>query len=59
MYRFEGQISGKNIEIGIIGADRQFRYLPFFIHDYCLWVIRIITINMVKVVLLTRIVQRG
>jgi hypothetical protein len=24
--RFEGQISGKNIEIGIIGADKQFRH---------------------------------
>uniref|UniRef100_A0A7N0SVM6 Uncharacterized protein n=1 Tax=Kalanchoe fedtschenkoi TaxID=63787 RepID=A0A7N0SVM6_KALFE len=24
---FEGQISGKNIEIGIIGADRKFRVL--------------------------------
>jgi len=23
--RFEGQISGKNIEIGIIGADKKFR----------------------------------
>ncbi|RWV84539.1 hypothetical protein BHE74_00015937 [Ensete ventricosum] len=23
---FQGQISGKNIEIGIVGADRKFRY---------------------------------
>ena len=26
LYRFEGQISGKNIEIGVIGTDRKFRY---------------------------------
>ena len=26
---FEGQISGKNIEIGIIGADKQFRHALF------------------------------
>ena len=25
LLRFEGQISGKNIEIGIIGNDRKFR----------------------------------
>ncbi|KAJ6294466.1 hypothetical protein OIU76_022524 [Salix suchowensis] len=32
---FEGQISGKNIEIGIIGADKQFRVLtPAEIDDY-------------------------
>ncbi|CAN6481723.1 unnamed protein product [Victoria cruziana] len=32
---FEGQISGKNIEIGIIGEDRQFRVLkPSEIDDY-------------------------
>ncbi|KAL9338314.1 hypothetical protein Peur_070083 [Populus x canadensis] len=38
-YRFEGQISGKNIEIGIIGADKQFRHAlsvltPAEIDDY-------------------------
>ncbi|XP_035545175.1 proteasome subunit alpha type-2-A-like [Juglans regia] len=32
---FEGQISGKNIEFGIIGADKQFRVLtPAEIEDY-------------------------
>eukprot|EP00249_Psilotum_nudum_P006699 c19985_g1_i3 orf=111-818(+) len=32
---FEGQISGKNIEIGIVGADRNFRVLtPAEIDDY-------------------------
>ncbi|XP_027923649.1 proteasome subunit alpha type-2-A isoform X2 [Vigna unguiculata] len=32
---FEGQISGKNIEIGIIGADKKFRVLtPAEIDDY-------------------------
>nr|GMC76843.1 proteasome subunit alpha type-2-A [Ipomoea batatas] len=32
---FEGQISGKNIEIGIIGADKVFRVLtPAEIDDY-------------------------
>ncbi|KAG0461238.1 hypothetical protein HPP92_021535 [Vanilla planifolia] len=32
---FEGQISGKNIEIGIIGTDRKFRVLsPAEIDDY-------------------------
>ncbi|URE00154.1 hypothetical protein MUK42_19884 [Musa troglodytarum] len=32
---FQGQISGKNIEIGIIGADRKFRVLtPAEIDDY-------------------------
>lgn len=37
MCRFEGQISGKNIEIGIIGTDRQFRHFCLLIIcAYCL-----------------------
>jgi 20S proteasome alpha/beta subunit len=33
--RLEGQISGKNIEIGIVGADRVFRVLtPAEVDDY-------------------------
>jgi len=28
--RFEGQISAKNIEIGIIGADKKFRFISLF-----------------------------
>eukprot|EP00246_Nothoceros_aenigmaticus_P012276 TRINITY_DN3739_c0_g1_i3.p1 TRINITY_DN3739_c0_g1~~TRINITY_DN3739_c0_g1_i3.p1 ORF type:complete len:236 (-),score=44.19 TRINITY_DN3739_c0_g1_i3:365-1072(-) len=32
---FEGQISGKNIEIGVVGADRKFRVLtPAEVDDY-------------------------
>ena len=34
---FEGQISGQNIEIGVVGADRTFRILtPSEVADYLL-----------------------
>ena len=29
MGRFEGQISGENVEIGIVSTDRVFRYVSF------------------------------
>lgn len=36
--RFEGQISGKNIEIGIIGADKKFRCICVpKIYRVCFW----------------------